>query len=119
MRHIWEPYLQTDVFSLAVIYARHALQVQKMTKSGIKEALTEASLGRKCMGVDNNEREFYTFKNEYVRYVIPKSIEGGKVCAFNSYFELKQFDKMILTIKKQLNIHDNEISNVLIKTSNI
>ena len=50
LRHIWEPYLKLDVLCLAFIYARHSMEMQKMSGFGIKDSLTEASLGWKCFG---------------------------------------------------------------------
>ena len=44
LRHIWEPYLISDVLCLAFIYARHSMEMQKMSGFGIKDCLTEASL---------------------------------------------------------------------------
>ena len=67
---------------LGVVYARHALEMQKMTSLGIKERLTEASLGWKFFGLYNENPELYTFK-KYVRDYIRKSDKGGRVCAFN------------------------------------
>ena len=100
LRHIWEPYLISDVLCLAFIYARHSMEMQKMTGFGIKESLTEASLGWKCFGTYNKDREFYTFNDKYVRDFIRKSIKGGRVGAFNRYFESNQFDNIMSTIKK-------------------
>ena len=48
--HIWEPYLKLHVLCLAFIYARHSMEMQKMTGFGIKDCLTGASLGWKCFG---------------------------------------------------------------------
>ena len=48
-----------------------------MTKIGIKESLTEASLGWNCFGLYKKDREFYTFKNKYVRDNIRKSNKGS------------------------------------------
>ena len=47
MRHVWEPYLEPDVLCSSIVYARHSLEMQKVTKNGIQEAWTEADLGRK------------------------------------------------------------------------
>ena len=113
LRHIWEPYLISDVLCLAFIYARHSMEMQKMTGFGIKDCLTEASLGWKCFGTYNKDREFYTFNNKYVRNFIRKSIKGGRVGAFIRYFESNQFDEIMSTIKKHLKINDNEISNII------
>ena len=115
LRHIWEPYLISDVLCLAFIYARHSIEMQKMTGFGIKDCLTEASLGWKCFGTYNKDREFYTFNDKYVRDFIRKSIKGGRVGAFNRYFESKQCEEILNTIKKHLKIKDNEISIIIDK----
>ena len=99
LRHIWEPYLISDVFCLAFIYARHSMEMQKMSGFGIKDCLTEASLGWKCFGTYNKDREFYTFNDKYVRSFIRKSIKGGRVCALNRYFESKQCEEILNIIK--------------------
>ena len=39
LRHIWEPYLISDVLCLAFIYARHSMEMQKMSGFGIKDCL--------------------------------------------------------------------------------
>ena len=75
LRHIWEPYLISDVLCLAFIYARHSMEMQKMTGFGIKDCLTEASLGWKFFGKYNKDREFYTFNDKYVRSFIRESIK--------------------------------------------
>ena len=61
LRDVWEPYLKSDFLCLAFVYARHATKMQELTKLGIEESLTEASLGRKCFGSYNKNREIYTF----------------------------------------------------------
>ena len=83
LRHIWEPYLKFDVLCLAFIHARHSMEMQIMSGFGIKDCLTEASLGWKCCGTYNKKREFYTFNDKYVGDFIRKSIKGGRVAALN------------------------------------
>ena len=113
LRHIWEPYLISDVLCLPFIYARHSNEMQKMSGFGIKDCLTEASLGWKCIGKYNKNKEFYTFNDKYVRSFIRKSIKGGRCGAFIRYFESNQFDGIMSTIQKRLRINDNEISNII------
>ena len=115
LRHIWEPYLLSDVLCLAFIYARHSMEMQKMTGFGIKDCLTEASLGWKCLGTYIKDREFYTFNNIYVRDFMRKSIKGGRVAALNRYFESNQSEEILNTIEKHLKTNDNEISNIIDK----
>ena len=115
LRHISEPYLISDVLCLAFIYARHSMEMQKMSGFGIKDCLTEASLGWKYFGTYNKDREFYTFNDKYVRNFIRKSIKGGRVGAFNRYFESNQCENILNIIKKHLKINDDEISNIIDK----
>ena len=111
LRHIWEPYLISDVLCLAFIYATHSMEMQKMSGFGIKDCLTEASLGWKCFSTYN--KEFYTFNDKYVRDFIRKSIKGGRVGAFNRYFESNQCEELLNTIKKHLKINDKENSYII------
>ena len=77
------------------------MEMQKETGLGIKDCLKEASLGWKCFGTYNKGRDFYTFKNKYVRDFIRKSIEGGRIAALNRYFESNQFEEF-LNINKNI-----------------
>ena len=86
------------------------MEMQNLSVFGIRDCLTEASLGWNCFGTYNIYREFYTFNDKYVRD--PKSIGGGKVAALNSVFEPNQCEKTINKIKKHSKINDNEISNI-------
>ena len=58
-----------------------------MTGFGIKDCLTEASVGWKCFGTYNKVREIYTFNDNYVCDFYPKSIHGGRCGAFNQHFQ--------------------------------
>ena len=102
LRHIWEPYLISDVLLLAFIFARHSMEMQKMSGFGIEDCLTEASLGWICFGTYNKDREFYTFNDKYVRNFIRKSIKGGRVAALNRHFESNQCEEILNTIKKNI-----------------
>ena len=99
LRHIWEPYLKLDVLCLAFINARHSKEMLKKSGFGIEDCLTEASLGRKCFGTYNKDREFYTFNDKYVRDSVRRSIKGGRVAALNRYFESSQCDEILNIIK--------------------
>ena len=63
------------------------MAMQNMSGFGIKDRLTEASLGWNCFGTYRKDREFYTFNDQYVRDFIRKSIKGGRVAALNRCFE--------------------------------
>ena len=66
------------------------MEMQKISGFGIKDCLTEATLGWKCFGTYDKGREFYTFNDKYVRDFIRKSIHGGRYGVFNKYFESGQ-----------------------------
>ena len=85
----------------------------KLSGFGFKDCLTEASLGWKCFGTYNRDREFYTFNDKYVRDFFRKSLTGGRVGAFNRYFESNQCEEILITIKKHLKMNNNEISNII------
>ena len=91
------------------------MEMQKMSGFGIKDCLTEASLGWKCFGTYKKDREFYTFNDRYVRNFIRKSIKGGRLGAFNRYFESKQCEEILNNNKKHLKINDYEISIIIDK----
>ena len=99
LRPIWEPYLRLDVLCLAFIYARHPMEMQKMSGFGIKDCLTEASLSWKCFGTYNKDREYYTFNDNYVRDSIRRNIKGGRVGAFNRFFESNQCEEIQILSK--------------------
>ena len=61
-----------------------------MSGFGIKNCLTEASLGWRCFGKCNKNRQFYRFNDNYFRDFTRKSIKGGRVAALNRYFESNQ-----------------------------
>ena len=109
--HIWEPYLKLDVLCLAFVYCRHSMEMQKMSGFGVKDCLSEAILGWKCFGRYNKDREFYTFNDKYVRDFIRKSIKGGRCGVYNRYFKSNQCEEILNTIKENLEINHNQISN--------
>ena len=76
------------------------MEMQKMRGFGIKDCLTEASLGWICFGSYNKDREFYTFNDKYVRDFVRKSTKRGKVAALNSHLESNQCEEILNTNKK-------------------
>ena len=98
---------------LARIFARQSMKMPKLSGFGIEDCLTEASLGWKCFGTYNKDREFYTFNEKFVRNFVRKSIKGGKVAALNRYYESNQCEKKLNTFKKHKKMSDNEISSIV------
>ena len=70
-----------------------------MSGFGIKDCLTEASLGRKCFGKYNKNRDFYTINEKYVRKFLRRSIKGVRLVALSRYFESNQFEAKLKTIR--------------------
>ena len=89
------------------------MELQKKNDLRIKACLTEASLGWKCFGEFNKDREFYTFNDKYVRDFIRKTIKSGEIAAFNRYFESNQCEEILNTIQKHLYKKDNEILKIV------
>ena len=85
------------------------MELQTLSGFGIQDCLTEASLGRERFGTYNKDREFYTFNDKYVRDFIRKPIKRGRVAALNRDFESSQCEERLITIKKLLQINDNEL----------
>ena len=59
------------------------MEMQQMSGFGIKDCLTEASLGWKCFETYNKDREFYTSNHKFVCDFIRRSIKGGRCAALN------------------------------------
>ena len=95
------------------MYARHSMEMQSMSGFGIKDSSTEDSLGWKCFGKINKDREFCTFNDKYVRAFIRRNLKGGRCAALSRYFESNQCEKILDTIKELLKSKDNEISNLV------
>ena len=83
----------------------------KKSGFGIKDCLTEASLGWICFGTYNKVRQFYNFNDKYVRDFVRKSIHGGRCVSFNRFCESNQCEEILKIITK-LKKKDNEFSNI-------
>ena len=59
------------------------MEMQNMSRFGIKDWLTKTSLGWKCFGTYFKGRKFYTCDDKYVRDFIRKSIKGSREAALN------------------------------------
>ena len=106
----WLPYLKMDVLSLAFIYARYSMNMDSITGFGMKNCLSLPSLGWKyynCMRTEENE-PIYSYTDKYMRHFVRQSIKGGKVGAFNQYFESTISDKIFKTIMEELNVQETK-----------
>ena len=73
--------------------------MEKQSGFGIKDCSTKASLGRKCFGRNNKDREFYNFNDKNIREFTRKSIKGGRVAASNRHFESNHCEEILNTKK--------------------
>ena len=89
------------------------MEFQKTSGFGIEDCLTEASLGWRCFGTYNKDREFDTFNDRNIRVFLRRSIKGGRVGDFIRYFETSQYEEIINNIKKHSKINDKEISKIV------
>ena len=104
----WIPYLELDCLSLAFVYARHVMEMKKITRVSVKQCLTEAALGWSTLGKYIKDKVFYTSNDKYVRHFIRKSIYGGRVIALKKRFISSEFDNITLTIMKYFNCTEQE-----------
>ena len=88
------------------------MEKQNMSELGIRDCLTEATLGWKGFGKYNKIRDLYTFNVKYVRDCIRRLIKGGRCASAIKYFESKQCEEILKTFEKPLKINDNDISNI-------
>ena len=86
------------------------MDLQNMGGFGIKDCLTEASLGLKFFRNYNKIREIYTFSDKCVGNFMRKLPKLGRVAALSRYFESNHCEEILNTIRKYLKIYDNEIS---------
>ena len=87
---------------LAFLNARHSMEMQNMSGFGNYDCLTEANSSWRCFGTYSKDREVYTFKDNYIRDFIRRSIKGGRVVGYKRYFESSQCEEILNTIKKHL-----------------
>ena len=89
----WLPYLKMDVLSLAFIYARYSMNMDSLTGFGMKNCLSLPSLGWKYYNSKRTKEDepIYSYNDKYMRHFVRQSIKGGKVGAFNQYYESNYF----------------------------
>ena len=80
--------------------------MDSLTGFGMENCLSLPSLGWKYYNSKRGEDEepIYSYTDKYMRHFVRQSIKGGKVCAFNQYFESNISDKIFKTISEELNI---------------
>ena len=104
----WVPYLELDCLSLAYVYARHVMEMKKISNVSVKQCLTEAALGWSILGTYIKDKEFYTSNDKYVRHFIRRSIYGGRVIALKKRFISREYDNITSVIMNHFNCIEQE-----------
>ena len=108
LENIWVPYLELDCLSLALVYARHSMEMKKISGVSVKECLTEAALGWSAFGKYIKDKTLYTSNDKYVRAFIRKTIYGVRVIALKKRFISSEYDNITSTIMGYFNCSEKE-----------
>ena len=103
-KDIWLPYVKNDVLCTAYSYARYIKAMEEITGFSMKDCLSLPGLGWKYFNSLRTEEDepIYTYNDKYMRWFVPQSIKGGRVCAFNQYYKSKHCDDILEIINKEL-----------------
>ena len=103
-KDIWLPYVKNDVLCTAYSYARYIGAMKEITGFSMKDCLSLPGLGWKYFNSLRTEEDepIYTYNDKYMRWFVRQSIKGGRVCAFNQYYNSKHCDDILEIIKKEL-----------------
>ena len=99
---IWLPYVKNDVLCTAYSYARYIEAMKEKTGFSMKDCLSLPGLGWKYFNSLRTEEDeaIYTYNDKYMRWFVRQPIKGGRVCAFNQYYQSKHCDDILKIIKK-------------------
>ena len=103
-KDIWLPFVKNDVLCTAYSYARYIKAMEEITGFSMKDCLSLPGLGWKYFNSLRTEEDepIYTYNDKYMRWSVRQSIKGGRVCAFNQYYESKHCDDILKIIHKEL-----------------
>ena len=103
-------HVKNDVLSTALSYARYTKAMEEITGFGLKDCLSLPRLGWKnfkSLRTEENE-PIYTYNDKCMRWSVPQSIKGGRVCAFSQYYKSEKIcDDILKIISENLNIRGN------------
>ena len=102
-------YNKNDVSCTAFSYARYTKTLDEITEIGMKDCLSLPGLGWKYFNSlkTGEDESIYTYDDNYLRWFVRQSIKGGRVCAFDEYFESKVCDDILEIISEELNVNGN------------
>ena len=96
----WLAYVKNDVLCTTFSYARYCKAMEDITGFSMKDCLSLPGLGWKYfINLRTEEDEpIYTYNDKYMRWFVRQSIKGGRVCAFNQYYESNFCDNVLKII---------------------
>ena len=99
----WLPYVKNDVLCTAYSYARYNKCMEELTGFSMKDCLSLPGLGWKSFNSlrSGEDEPIYTYNDKYMRWFVRQSIKGGRVCAFNQYYESKICDDILKIISRK------------------
>ena len=105
----WLTYVEQDVLCTAFSYARYSKAIEEITGFSMKDCLFLPGLGWKNFNSLRTEEDepIYSYNEKYMRWFVRQSIKGGRVCAFNQYYESKICDDILKFISEELNVTGN------------
>ena len=104
----WLPYVKNDVLCTAYSYARFFWTMQEITGFSMKDCLSLPGLGWKYFySLRIEDEPIYTYNDKYTRCFVRQSIKGGRVCAFNQYYNAEICDDILNILSEELNVKGN------------
>ena len=100
----WLPYVKNDVLCTAFSYANYNEAMEEITSFSMKDCLSLPGLEWKYFNSLRTEEDepIYTYDDKYMRWFVRQSKNGGRVCAFNQYYESKHCDDILKIINIEL-----------------
>ena len=99
----WLPYVKNNVLCTAFSYARYNKALEEITGFSMKDCLSLPGLGLKYFNSLRTEQDepLYTYNDKYMRWFVRQAAYGGRVCAFNQYYNSKSCDDILKFISKE------------------
>ena len=105
----WLFYVKNDVLCTVFSYARYTKAMEEITGFAMKDCLSLPGLGWnyfKSLGTEEGD-PVYTYNDKYMRRFVKQSIKGGRVCAFNRYYESQICVDVLKIVSEELTLNGN------------
>ena len=98
-----------DVLCTAFSSAKYCKAMEDITGFSMKDCLSVPGLGWKYFNSLGTEKDepFYTYNDNYMRWFVRQSIKGGRVCAFNQYYQSNICDDVLKIISEEICVKGN------------